>query len=85
MSIPERREPVVPLPKEWPRVAKSAIVHAIGLAHLIVTHVRGWCADSPLRRVRLAAECERLRAEVALLQEGVGSPMAFRSGSTWNR
>jgi transposase InsO family protein len=69
MPILDPREPKVSLPKEWPRVAKSAILHAIGLAHLVVTHVRGWCADSPLRRVRLAAECERLRSEVAMLRE----------------
>jgi hypothetical protein len=60
MSILDRPEPKVALPKKWPRLAKSAIVHAIALAHLVVTHVRGWCADSPLKRVRLAAECERL-------------------------
>jgi transposase InsO family protein len=69
MSILDAREPKVALPKEWPRAAKSAIVHALALAHLVVTHVRGWCADSPLRRVRLAAECERLRSEVAMLRE----------------
>jgi len=69
MSTLDRREPEVPLPKEWPRVARSAIVHALALAHFVVAHVRGWCADSPLRRVRLAAECERLRSEVALLRE----------------
>ena len=65
----DSREPKVALPKAWPRVAKSAIVHALALAHLVITHVRGWCADSPLRRVRLAAECERLRSEVALLRK----------------
>ena len=69
MPILDRREPKIALPKEWPRVAKSAIVHALALAHFVVAHVRGWCADSPLRRVRLAAECERLRSEVALLRE----------------
>ena len=69
MSILDRPEPRVPLPAEWPRVAKSAILHAVALAHLVVTHVHGWCADRQLRRVRLAAECERLRSEVALLRE----------------
>ena len=69
MSILDRREPKVTLPKDWPRLAKSAILHAVALAHLVVTHVRGWCADSPLRRVRLSAENERLRSEVALLRE----------------
>jgi transposase InsO family protein len=69
MSILDRRDPKIDLPTAWPRIAKSAIVHALALAHFVVTHVRGWCAESPLRRVRLAAECERLRSEVALLRE----------------
>jgi hypothetical protein len=58
MSILDSREPKIGLPEDWPRVARSAIVHALALAHFVVTHVRGWCADSPLRRVRLAADCE---------------------------
>jgi len=69
MSILDRRDPKIDLPRAWPRIAKSAIVHALALAHLVITHVRGWCADSPLRRVRLASECERRRSEVALLRE----------------
>jgi hypothetical protein len=69
MSILDRRDPRIDLPRAWPRIAKSAIVHALALAHLVITHVRGWCADSPLRRVRLASECERLRSEVAMLRE----------------
>lgn len=62
-------QPNVPLPKGWPRVARCAIVHAIALAHFVITHVRGWCLDSRIRRVRVAAECERLRSEVAMLRE----------------
>ena len=69
MSILDSRDPTIDLPKAWPQVAKSAIVHALALAHFVVVRVRGWCADSPLQRVRLAAECERLRSEVALLRE----------------
>jgi transposase len=69
MSILDSREPTVPLPKDWPRLARSALVHAVAPAHFVVAHVRGWCADSPLRRVRLAAENERLRSEVAMLRE----------------
>ena len=69
MSFLDSREPTVPLPKAWPRVAKSAIVHAVALAHFVIVHVRGWCADSPLKRVRLSADNERLRSEVAMLQE----------------
>jgi len=62
-------EPPVPLPAAWPKVTRSGILHALALAHFVVTHVRGWCANSPLERVRLRAENERLRSEVALLRE----------------
>ena len=44
-------------------------MRAAALAHLIVTHVRGWCANSPLQRVRLAGENERLKAKIASLNE----------------
>jgi len=52
MFVLDAREPKVALPKEWPRVAKFAIVHALALAHLVVTHVRSW---SPVRRARRAS------------------------------
>ena len=57
------------LPKAWPKIAKSAILHVLALAHLVITHVRGWCLNSPLERVRLRADNERLRSEVAQLRE----------------
>ncbi len=41
----------------------------MALAHLTLTPVRGWCADSPLHRVQLRGEVERLRTLVALLKE----------------
>jgi hypothetical protein len=69
MPILESREPKVALPKAWPKIAKSAILHVLALAHLVITHVRGWCLNSPRERVRLRAENERLRSEVALLRE----------------
>jgi len=48
--------PRVPLPRAWPRHTAAAVVHALGLAHFVLTHARSWCADSRLARVRLAAE-----------------------------
>ena len=45
----------VPLPPSWPRHAKTAMLHVISLAHFVLTHVRGWAANSPIHRVRLAA------------------------------
>jgi hypothetical protein len=69
MRMLESDEPRIALPKGWPKAARVAVVHAAALAHFVMTHVRGWCADSSLQRVRVASECERLRSEVALLQE----------------
>jgi len=57
------------LPPHWPQHTKSALLQAIALAHLALTYVRGWCADSRLSRVRLKGENERLTFEVELLRE----------------
>ena len=61
--------PKLALPATWPRVVRSAVVHAVSLAHWSIVRARGWAANSPLERVRLRAHNERLRSEVALLQE----------------
>ena len=61
----------VPLPPSWPKHAKAATLHVISLAHFVLTHVRGWAANSPIHRVRLAAECDRLESEVAMLREEI--------------
>lgn len=60
---------VVPLPKDWPERAKSSALHAIALARFALTHVRGWCADSRLARVRLAAERDAAVAALAQQKE----------------
>jgi len=57
------------LPARWNSHVKSALLHAIALAHMGIVFARGWCANSPIARVRLASENEGLRAEVRLLQE----------------
>ncbi len=59
----------MPLPRRWRRHAKAAVLQVVALARAALTQARGWCANSPLARVRLAAENERLRSEVALLVE----------------
>lgn len=61
----------VPLPKSWPKHAKAATLHVISLAHFVLTHVRGFAVNSPIHRVRLAAERDRLDSEVALLREEI--------------
>jgi transposase InsO family protein len=61
----------VPLPVQWPKNARLALLHAVSLAHLALTRTRSWCANSRLARVRLGSEVDRLREEVALLREEI--------------
>jgi transposase-like protein len=63
------KAPRIPLPKGWQGCVKSAVLHAIALAHYAIVHARAWAADSINARVRLAAENDRLQAECALLRE----------------
>ena len=68
--MPKRRpQRVVQLPRGWTRIARSAVLQAVSLAHLAISHARGWAANSSNARVRQAAEIERLHAEVAMLRE----------------
>ncbi|MGA9654257.1 MAG: hypothetical protein WBV96_10140, partial [Polyangia bacterium] len=61
----------VPLPSSWPKHAKSATLHVISLANFALTQVRGWAANSPIHRVRLAAQLDQLNSEVAMLREEI--------------
>jgi putative transposase len=61
--------PTIPLPSSWPEHAKSAFLCALGMAHLGMAYVRGWCANSPVTQVGLKGDNERLGSEVALLRE----------------
>lgn len=56
------------LPKSWPAVVRSAMVHVVGLAKYAAVCTRSWAADSPNARVQLQAEREQLQQEVALLR-----------------
>ncbi len=38
--------PRIPLPRGWPRRVRSAVVHAISLAHFSLTSTRSWAANS---------------------------------------
>src|SRR5688500_13884616 len=55
----------IPLPKNWSRHVTSALVYASALGRAAVTEMRGWALNSPIERVRLRAECERLSSLVA--------------------
>src|SRR5512138_1792034 len=57
------------LPRGWPARAKSALLSAVALAHHGITQVRGWCADSRIARVRLAAQKNAATSEAALVRE----------------
>jgi len=61
----------VPLPSSWPKHAKAATLHVISLANFALTQVRGWAANSPIHRVRLAAQLDQLKSEVAMLREEI--------------
>ena len=59
------------LPPNWPRRVKSALLHVIALAQYAAAYTRGWAANSRLARLRLKAENDQLRREVALLAEEI--------------
>lgn len=45
------------------------MLNVVSLAHATMAISRGWCADSPLKRVQLAGELDQAKQEVALLRE----------------
>jgi hypothetical protein len=63
------KRPWFHLPKGWQDFVKSAVLHAIALAHYAIVYARAWAADSINARVRLAAESDRLHEACALLRE----------------
>jgi len=65
------RPPRIHLPKGWQGCVKSAVLHAIALAHYAIFYARAWAADSINARVRLAAENDRLHEPCALLGEEI--------------
>ena len=63
------RAPKIPLPKGWTQHVRSAVVHVISLAQFAAIYTRSWAVDSMNGRVRLQAENDQLREEVAQLRE----------------
>jgi transposase InsO family protein len=59
------------LPKGWPKRVRSAVIHAMSMAHATLTTSRGWAANHWNARFRLKVENDRLRQEVALLDEEI--------------
>ena len=48
--------PSVPLPPAWNHHTQASVLVALALARWVLMHVRGWCADSRIARVRLAGD-----------------------------
>jgi transposase InsO family protein len=69
--IQVRDSPSIMLPTGWPGNVKSAVLHAISLAHFIFAYTRGWAANSINERVRLKAELKRARTDNARLREEI--------------
>jgi putative transposase len=59
----------LPLPKGWPNRIRSAVIHVISLAHFSLTFTRSVAANCINARIRLKADINRLRQEIALLTE----------------
>jgi len=59
----------VSLPKAWPDHVRSAILQVVSLAHFAITYACGWADNAVNPRARQASEIDRLRAQVAMLQE----------------
>jgi transposase InsO family protein len=61
--------PLIPLPAHWHASVKSGLLYALALARRIVLDVRAGFENGPLVRARLAAENDRLKERVAMLEE----------------
>jgi transposase InsO family protein len=70
MPVKQAR-PQIPLPKNWRGHVKSAVLHAISLAHFSIVHARGMATGHIRRCVRLMAQNKRLREECTLLREEI--------------
>ncbi len=67
-----RNAQTIPLPKGWPKVVRSGVLHGIALASTALSVAWGRAASGRSSRQRRGAEMERLRAEVAVLKGELG-------------
>lgn len=61
----------IPLPAVWSQHTKSAVLQVISLAQFALAYTRGWAVNSQVTRVRLQAESDRLKQQVAWLTEEI--------------
>jgi hypothetical protein len=52
--------PSLSIPKSWPRSVQAVILQVISLAQYALAYTRGWAANSPNERLRLAARAGQL-------------------------
>jgi transposase InsO family protein len=57
------------LPRSWPQIVNSAVLHALSIAATALTAAWGRTAQSRASQRREHAEADRLRTEIALLAE----------------
>ena len=65
----DRKPADIPLPKDWPEHARSAILHVIALAHLAIIGARGRASKATETREQLRGKLDSARAEIAMLME----------------
>ena len=56
----------IPLPRGWPRRFRSAKLRVIAMGQYAETYARGWATDGRIAHVRLKAENDEFRQQVAL-------------------
>ena len=59
--------PKIPLPHGWSKVVLLALLHVTTLARLAIMNARNW-PDSECDGLRLRAENDRLKCEIAMLE-----------------
>ena len=69
--VKAKNPPRIPLPKSWTWHVRAAMLHVVALAQYATAYTRGWASSSLTERVRLRAENDRLRQELALLREEI--------------
>jgi len=68
--------PRIHLPKSWQDCVRSAVIHAIALAHYAIVYARAWAADSINARVRLAAVIDHHSRRVMGIETFRNNPTA---------
>ncbi len=63
--------PKIPLPRGCLQSVKVAMLHVISLAEFGMAYTRGWAISSPISRIRLKAENDRLKQHAAFLTEEI--------------